>query len=35
MISNKKLFIITFAKEKKKKEKGKGQHLDSWTSAFV
>ena len=29
MISNKKLLIITFAKEKKKKEKGKGQHMDS------
>ena len=29
MIGNKKLLIITFAKEKKKKEKGKGQHMDS------
>ena len=29
MISNKKLLIIAFAKEKNKKEKGKGQHMDS------
>ena len=29
MISNKKLLITAFAKEKKKKEKGKGQHMDS------
>ena len=29
MISNKRLLIINFAKEKKKKEKGKGQHMDS------
>ena len=30
MINNKKILIITFAKQKKKKkEKGEGQHMDS------
>ena len=29
MISNKKLLILTFSKEKEKKERGKGQHMDS------